>query len=131
MDYVKGTTGNTITWTPSDAHPSHYMIYRNGTVVVLANWDGSSITVEVDGLNVDIYDYRIVVYDTSGNWASDTVFLTVLPQASTTTTTTTTTTTPNGDVTGLVILFLSVGGIGVVIVVLILMRHRRGSMTGS
>lgn len=45
---------------------------------------------------------------------------TVLPQTNT-----------DGDVTGLVILFLGVGGIGVVIVVFILMRYRRGSMTGS
>jgi parallel beta-helix repeat protein len=125
MNYVEGITGNTITWTPSDEHPSHYVVYRNGTVVVLANWDESSITVEVDGLSVGVYNYTIVVYDTSGNWASDTVLIIVLSQ-----TTTTSTTITNGDVTSLVILFLGVGGIGVVIVVLILMRHRRGSMTG-
>jgi parallel beta-helix repeat protein len=131
IDYVEGTTGNTIIWTPSDAHPSHYVVYRNGTEVALASWDGSSITVEVDSLNVGTYVCRIVVYDTSGNWVSDTVLVIVLSQTTTTTTTTTSTTITNGDVTGLVILFLGVGGIGVVIAVLILMRHRRGSTTGS
>ncbi|MCK4484377.1 MAG: hypothetical protein KAU89_06110, partial [Candidatus Thorarchaeota archaeon] len=131
MNHEEGMTGNTITWTPSDAHPSRYVVYQNGTQVVSDSWDGSSITVEVDGLSVGVYNYTIVVHDTSGNWASDTVLVTVLPQASTTTTTTTSTTITDGDVTGLVILFLSVGGIGVVVVVLILMRHRRGSMTGS
>jgi hypothetical protein len=130
IDYVEGTTGNTIIWTPSDAHPSHYVVYRNGTEVALASWNGSSITVDVDGLSVGVYNYTIVVYNTSGNWASDTVLVIVLSQATTTTTTTTNTTTTSGDMTGLIIVFLGAGGIGVVIVVLILMRRRRGSMTG-
>ena len=130
MDFEEGTTGNTIEWNPSDAHASHHVVYRNGTEVASDSWDGSSISVEVDGLGVGVYNYTIVVYDTSGNYASDTVFVTVLPPASssiTTTTDTTTTTTTSGDVTDLVILFLGVGGIGVVIVVLILMKYRRGS----
>ena len=136
MDYEEGTTGSTITWNPSDTHPAHYVAYRNGTEVASGNWDGSSIAVNVDGLSVGVYNYTIVVYDTSGNMISDTVIVTVLPLASTsittaTDTTTTTTTTTSGDVTGLVIAFLGVGAVGVIAIVLILMRHRRGSMTES
>ena len=121
MDYEEGTTGHSITWTSSDEHPSQYVGYRNGTQVVSESWDGGSIAVNADGLSVGVYNYTIVVYDISGNWVSDTVLVIVQSHATTT----------SGDVTGLVILFLGVGGIGVVIVVFILMRYRKGSMTGS
>ena len=135
MDFEEGTTGNTIEWNPSDAHPSHHVVYRNGTEVVSDSWDGGSVTIEVDGLSVGVYNYTIVVYDTSGNSASDTVLAIVLPQTTitttTTTSTTTNTTTPNGDVTGPVIVFLGVGAVGVIVIVLILMKYRRGGITGS
>lgn len=130
LDYEEGTIDNTIEWNPSDAHPSHYVIYRNGTEVVSDSWDGGSVTVEIDGLSVGAYNYTIVVYDTSGNCASDTVLAIVLPQTTITTTTTTSTTTPNGDVTGPVFVFLGAGAIGVIVVVLILVKYRRGDMTG-
>lgn len=130
LDYEEGTIDNTIEWNPSDAHPSHYVIYRNGTEVVSDSWDGGSVTVEIDGLSVGAYNYTIVVYDTSRNCASDTVLAIVLPQTTITTTTTTSTTTPNGDVTGPVFVFLGAGAIGVIVVVLILVKYRRGDMTG-
>ncbi len=136
VEYVVGTTGHSITWSPSDAHPSHHVVYRNGTEVASVSWDGSSILVNVDDLSVGVYNYTIVVYDTSGNWVSDIVIVTVLPETTTTTTdtttttsTTTTTTTDAGDMTSLGIVLISVSGIGVV--VLIVMRYRRGSMTRS
>ena len=127
MDYEEGTTGNTITWTPSDAHPSHYVVYRNGTEVALASWNGNSITVEVDGLNVGIYDYRIVVYDTSGNSNSDTVIVTVISTTTTPTTTTTTTTTTTETTLPDNTMLIVFGGVGVAIVaaVIVVMRFRR------
>ncbi|MHA1929182.1 MAG: hypothetical protein ACTSV2_11470, partial [Candidatus Thorarchaeota archaeon] len=127
--YEEGISGNTIIWTPSDAHPFHYVVYLNGTEVISDSWNGSLIIVEVDGLSVGVYNYTIVVYDTSGNSVSDANLIIVLPHTTTTTTTTTTatTTTTSEDMTGLIIVFLGVGGIGVIFVVLILMRFRRGS----
>ncbi|MGY5876781.1 MAG: NosD domain-containing protein [Candidatus Thorarchaeota archaeon] len=93
VEYIEGTTGHIITWSPSDTDPSHYVVYQNDTEMISASWDGSSITVNVDGLSIGVYECRIVVYDTSGNWVSDTVIVRVLPQSTTPTSTTNTTTT--------------------------------------
>jgi len=93
VEYVEGTTGHTITWSPSEAHPSHYVIYRNGSQVAFGDWNGSSIALNVDGLGVGGYNYTLVVYDASSNWCCDTVFVTVVLPTSTSTTTTMTPTT--------------------------------------
>ncbi|MHA1927519.1 MAG: right-handed parallel beta-helix repeat-containing protein [Candidatus Thorarchaeota archaeon] len=127
INYEEGTTGNTITWTLSDAYPSHYVVYLNDTDIVLAGWHGISILVNVDGLGVNVHNYTIKVYDTSGNWVLDTVIVTVLPQASTTTTTTTTDTTTTGGVDiSMALVFIGVGVIGAVIVVIIFLKFRKG-----
>ncbi len=77
--YNEGTTGHSIIWSPSDAHPASYEIYRNGSLLDSGSWTGGSITVLVDNLAVGTYNFTIVVYDKSGNYASDTVFVTVRP----------------------------------------------------
>ncbi|MHA1216680.1 MAG: hypothetical protein ACTSPX_05100, partial [Candidatus Thorarchaeota archaeon] len=94
-------TGKNITWVVSDANPSSYVIYRNGTVVVSHIWDGSDIVVSLDGLSPGVYNFTLVVSDLGGLTASDTVFVTVLRSTTTTTTTTTiTTTTSTTSTTG-------------------------------
>ena len=124
--YREGTNGNNITWFPSDAHPYHYMVFENGTQKISSSWNGSSIIVEVDNLNVGVYVYRIVVYDTSGNWVSDIVFVIVVPQTSTTSTTTTT---PSPTTSELLLISI-VSGIGLFTVVILLIMYRRGRKTG-
>lgn len=94
VEYEVGTTGHNITWTPSDANPFYYVIYRNGIELSPESWDGGLITVIVDGLNIGVTNYTIVVFDNYGNWNRDTVLITVVPQVTTTTTTGTTETTP-------------------------------------
>lgn len=118
MDYEEATTGNFILWNPSDTHPAYYTISRNGTEVASAIWDWIFVIMDIDGLSVGVYNYTIVVYDTSGNCASDTVFIIVLPQ---TTTNTTTTTTPNDpgtfDYTTIMII-VSVGAVLIIIIII-------------
>ncbi|MFQ5981086.1 MAG: hypothetical protein ACE5OZ_23340 [Candidatus Heimdallarchaeota archaeon] len=75
--YEVGTTGHSITWQPVDLHPTTYTVYRNNTPVASDDWNGSAISVNVDGLAVGIYNYTLGVNDTSGNWAYDTVIVTV------------------------------------------------------
>ncbi|MFW9914790.1 MAG: S8 family serine peptidase [Candidatus Thorarchaeota archaeon] len=77
ITYAESTTGHNITWNPSDAYPSSYRIYVNGTMDSSGTWTGASITIDVDGLNVGVHNYTIVVYDVSGNWAGDTVWVIV------------------------------------------------------
>lgn len=78
-DVVEGTSGNQITWSPYDLHPSSYEIYREDVLVKSGLWNSSSetITFSVDGLSLGVYNVTIVVYDTTSRVAIDTVYITV------------------------------------------------------
>ena len=78
ISYEQGTTGHDITWTAADTNPDTYIIYKDGTEIASGNWTSNSpITVNVDGLLIGSYDYTIIVSDISGNFARDTVIVTV------------------------------------------------------
>ena len=70
-----GNTGNSITWTPDDLFPHTYQILRNDTEVDSGSWDGSVITVSVDGLEAGKYNYTLSVSNEAGNLMTDTVFV--------------------------------------------------------
>ncbi len=78
ITYAEGTTGHVITWSPFDVCPDHYVVYRNGTLVASGLWNGSQISVSVDGLSLGCYNYTLVVYDEAGHSTVDTVFVTVV-----------------------------------------------------
>ena len=90
IQYEEGVSGNTITWNPVDESPNSYEVYRNDTIVDSGQWNGSEIIVNIDGLDIGIYNYSIVVNDTGGRFTSDQVIVSVIPVTITTTTTTTT-----------------------------------------
>jgi len=79
IDYEQGATGNIIVWSPSDARPNSYSITRNGVVVKSGIWTGADVSIAVDGLSPDLYNYQITVYDKAGNSATDTVIVIVNP----------------------------------------------------
>ncbi|MBS3795976.1 MAG: hypothetical protein KGY80_13815 [Candidatus Thorarchaeota archaeon] len=83
VEYELGATGNSITWNPTDPNPDSYEIYRNGSLIESGSWNGSSIIEYIDDLGVARYNYTIIVFDTLGNSATDTVFVTVVSTAST------------------------------------------------
>lgn len=93
IEYEQLTTGNGITWIPSDLNPVSYSIFRNGIVVNSGGWNGSSIFILVDWLIPSQYNYTLNVYDIGGNSASDTVMVIVTPTVTSTVTTTETSTT--------------------------------------
>jgi hypothetical protein len=78
IQYSEGETGNSIIWTPADIYPGIYEILRNGSVMRSGGWD-ESITIPIDNLLPGGYNYTIVVYDESGNYATDTVLVRVMP----------------------------------------------------
>jgi plastocyanin domain-containing protein len=78
ITYEEGSTGHNITWNPSDANPSSYTVTNNSILVKGGSWSGDPITVIVDGLSVGTYTYNCSVNDTNGNWASDSVTVTVV-----------------------------------------------------
>ncbi|MFO7835160.1 MAG: right-handed parallel beta-helix repeat-containing protein [Candidatus Thorarchaeota archaeon] len=130
ISYEEGDTGNTIIWSPSDDHPSGYEIFRNGTLVTSGAWNSSSedITISVDGLNVGIWNYTIVVTDAGGNTVSDTVLVTVFPSDTTTTTTGTTETTTTGPTPApfpVEMIVAIVGAVAVIAVIIVVAIKKR------
>jgi hypothetical protein len=93
IEYEYLATGNGITWIPSDPNPDDYSIFRNGTIVGSGGWNGSSISILVDWLIPGVYEYTLIVNNTGGYFASDTVMVTVTLPVTTTGTSTTSTTT--------------------------------------
>ena len=77
VDYVQGTTGNQIVWEVTDEDPNDFTIYRNDSLVVTDDWNGSNIIHNVDGLSVGLYNYTLVLTDISGHIVTDTVWVTV------------------------------------------------------
>jgi len=83
--YLVGTTGNEIIWDVSDLSPGVYNITRDGSVVVTTTtWTNGSIIVNIDGLNVGIYNFTIHLYDLYGNMVTDAVIIgiTAVPDTS-------------------------------------------------
>jgi len=65
-----------VTWRPTDLFPFNYKIYMNGTQVANGTWSsGENLTYSLESLNLASYNVTIAVWDTSGNFASDTVLV--------------------------------------------------------
>lgn len=78
IEYEAGLSGNAINWNPYDDHPESYLVFRNSEEIESWAWDGSPITVAIDGLSMSEYNFTLVVSDTCGNLVYDTVFVTVV-----------------------------------------------------
>lgn len=116
LNYAVGTIGHNITFEASDDHPSYYLVLKNNSFFVTATWDGGTITINVDGLQVGVYEFKIIVYDSFGNAATDAVIVTVYPE---------TTTTGTGFQPDSGMLLLAVGGgIGVIVAMVVIIRLR-------
>lgn len=61
IQYEAGTTGHEITWTSSSNDPGHYSVLRDGSVIDSGQWDGSSVTIDVDGNDPGTYIYEVAV----------------------------------------------------------------------
>ena len=71
------TLGHSIVWQAGSGFPDTYTIYRNGIVIDSDIWNGSSLSVSLDGLVLGEYNYTLLVNDTLGISANDTVIVTV------------------------------------------------------
>ncbi|MHA1199708.1 MAG: carboxypeptidase-like regulatory domain-containing protein [Candidatus Heimdallarchaeaceae archaeon] len=77
-EYDYSTTGHSLSWYAFDEDPAVYEIYLDGELISTDSWvSGTLIIIDIDGLEVGIYNYTIVVIDNEGNSASDTVIVTV------------------------------------------------------
>ncbi len=76
--YEAGTTGNAISWNPSDLSPSFYVAYLDGVPYMAEDWSGLPIKVPVDGLDPGVYLFSIEIFDRLGLSVTDGVEITVV-----------------------------------------------------
>jgi len=120
VTYVYGTTGNRIVWEATDDDPLTYVVIKDLEISPIASgfWDGSDITVNIDGLEIGTYEYTLGLSDYSGNYAYDSVTVTVVNMATDSETITTGNGTPfEWSVMSLTI---SIGSLSVIIVAVVL-----------
>ena len=74
-----------LSWNVSDLQPNVYVIYINGSVIASGTWNSETpINLALGRMSFGAYNYTIVVSDSAGNSASDTVWVSVvLPNSKT------------------------------------------------
>ncbi|MBD3158995.1 MAG: hypothetical protein GF309_09425 [Candidatus Lokiarchaeota archaeon] len=77
IQYELGSTGHSINWNASDLDPSSYEIHVDGSIVQDSSWNDSNVEYDVDGLSLGSHNVMIILHDSSGNYASDTVIVSV------------------------------------------------------
>ncbi|MHA1591135.1 MAG: Ig-like domain-containing protein, partial [Candidatus Heimdallarchaeaceae archaeon] len=79
VDMIEGATGVNISWDITELNLYTYEVYFEGVAVDsgLLTLTGDTLSVSLDGLPVGTYNYTILVTDSAGNIAVDTVFVTV------------------------------------------------------
>ncbi len=108
-----GFDNYSISWDPFDLKPENYNIYQNGTLVSSGIWNGTDVIYNLVSLELGMYVYQIIVFDTSGNSETDTVLVFVLED-------------PNLFVPLDFTLIISIGGISVIVIVVGLICSKRG-----
>ena len=81
ITFTFGTTDSNITWEFFDLKPYLFNISQDGNpIIVNIQWDSmSNYILDLDELEVGTHDFAIAISDTSGNIATDTVVVTVIP----------------------------------------------------
>lgn len=78
ISFEYGTISNSFNATLTDLYPDIYIVYQNGSSIQSDSWiSGTIITISLDDLEVGVYNYTLIVGDTSGNEAILNVFVTV------------------------------------------------------
>ena len=76
-----GYTGQSLSWTATDANPDTYTIELIGTGIVVSSTPWANNTPVVynipDGFSPGVYTYKITFTDESGNSVLDTVTVTI------------------------------------------------------
>lgn len=108
-----GQTNVSIEWIPDDLKPDDYEIYLNGSLVSSGIWNSTGIVFNLDGLLPGLYEYQLIVYDSSGNSVSDIVNVIVQSES---------------DNAFLIefTLIISVGSFAVIIVVVVVIWRSKG-----
>ncbi|MBE0527085.1 MAG: hypothetical protein IH631_09095 [Candidatus Thorarchaeota archaeon] len=112
IEMIVGTTGMSVTWTATDLHRDVYEIKKDGLILESGDWNTSSISMSLDGLQLGSYNFTITVQDTANNTVSDTVDVTVVQAGF--------------EITQIMVIIISIGSIGVIVVVIVLLVKSKG-----
>lgn len=84
INFEYSEIGNSITWEVHDHYLESYEVYDCGDLYSTGELftDTTLLTIEISGLPVGSHNFTLVVYDTSGNSVSDSVWVSVLPLVS-------------------------------------------------
>lgn len=112
INFTVGTADKEALWQIHDVeYPIHYEVYRNDTLVTSGSIELSDnrwIHVSLDGLEIGVWNYTIVVTDLLMNTASDTVIVTVY----------------SSFAIGPEVMLIGAGGIGAIVVIAIVLKRR-------
>ncbi|MHA2072191.1 MAG: DUF4350 domain-containing protein, partial [Candidatus Thorarchaeota archaeon] len=109
--YEEGTVWYLVNWTFDEMFPDSFDFYIDEAYETGGSWDGSLISVNAGHLSPGVHNLTISVIDTSGNSASEMVYLTVTEVA------------PPDD-GFLIIVIIAAMAVVVLIIVIIIMRKR-------
>jgi parallel beta-helix repeat protein len=73
VEYYYNTTGHYLNWIAWDWDCKSFRIFYGYTPILSGSWNGSSIILDINGLDVGIHRYTLIVYDQENNFATDTV----------------------------------------------------------
>ncbi len=81
--YERGQVKDNVTWHPLDLNPASYQVLRNGSVIASGPWNSTleTISISIGDWTPGVYNVTIIVTDTSSNYATDTVWVTVTEQS--------------------------------------------------
>ena len=89
----------TLSWLVSDFHANEYTILLNDTPYEIGIWSSGNLTIQFENYTIGIYNFTVIVNDTSSNRNSLNTILIIFNATSATTITTTSTTTPTTTTT--------------------------------
>ncbi|MGY5876478.1 MAG: hypothetical protein RTU30_12090, partial [Candidatus Thorarchaeota archaeon] len=129
-----------VSWDASDLNPFWMKIYLNSSLLQEDTWNGDDIFIQLDSLNVGLYNLTLQLVDLDENSASNTVIIIVyasIPIHTTQTTTSTATTSPTTSTTPTIptptdlssFVIMSLSGVVIILVMgnLFLFRKLRNS----
>ncbi len=111
LSYVVNSTGNELTWLVSDDYPDVYNLYVDSVLEDTGVWSSGALVVDIDGLDLGLYNFTLEILDTSGNSVSDTVMVRVVA----------------GGISPVVLGVVGAGIAAAVIIVLIIWNSKKGA----
>ena len=71
-----GSTTESISWSWSELYPSSWAIYENGSVIDSGTSFAGDFVYDIDALEPGLYNITLFISDESGNWSTDSVWVT-------------------------------------------------------